>query len=144
MTVLLPTSSGTLADQFAVPEAVPASPPEVVHFTEVTATLSLAAPLIVRLAAVVETMVDPGELMFSDGGVVSCPGLAGDVGAGVGAGGVGAGVGAGAGGGLGVGVGVGAGAGVGGTGGCAGTIELSPYRSRMPAISSPVNPLAKR
>ena len=88
MTVLLPISSGTSADQFAVPEAVPASPPEVVHFTEVTATLSLAAPRMVRLAAVVETMVDPGELMFRDGGVVSDPGWDGGVGGG-GAGGVG-------------------------------------------------------
>lgn len=98
--MLFPTSSGTLADQFVVPEAVPESPKDVDHFTDVTPTLSLAVPLTVKLAEEVETTVDPGDVMFSDGGVLSGPGLAG--GAGVGAGG---GVGAG----FGVGVGIGAG-----------------------------------
>jgi hypothetical protein len=113
---LVPTSRGTLADQDVVPAATPAPPVEVVHFTAVTATLSLAVPLMAMTDALVETMVNPGDLICSAGGVVSP--FAGGAGAGVG---VGAGAGVGVGGGVGAGVGAGAGAGVGaGTGAGAG------------------------
>src|SRR5205823_174342 len=119
---------GTVADQCAVPEAMPASPPDVVHFTAATPVLSLAAPPMARVAAVVETMLVPGEVTLSDGGVVSDRGLAGGVvggGTGVGAGGgtgvgAGGGTGVGAGGGTGVGVGAG-GVGAGGVGAGGGT-----------------------
>ena len=106
VTALVPTSRGMLADQDVVPAATPASPVELVHLTAVTATLSLAVPLMAMAEALVETMVNPGDVICSVGGVVSP--FAGGAGVGVGAGaGVGAGVG------VGVGVGVGAGAGVG-------------------------------
>ena len=141
MTVVVPISSGTVADQFVVPAAAPVSPVEVLHFTAVTPTLSAATPVTLRVAAEVETIVNAGEVMVSDGGVASVPGFAGGVGAGgvgddggTGAG-AGGGVGAGAGGGVGVGVGVGAGAGFGAPD------EPLPYRLWMPAISSLVNPL---
>jgi hypothetical protein len=94
-----------LADQDAVPAATPAPPVELVHLTAVTATLSLAVPPIAMAAAVVEVMVNPGDLICSEGGVVS-PGVGG-AGVGVGAGG-GVGVGVGGGGRVGGRVGVGA------------------------------------
>ena len=105
-----------LADQEAVPAATPALPVELVHLTAVTATLSLAVPLMAMVDALVDTMVNPGDVICSEGGVVSA--FAGGAGVGVGAGagvGVGAGVGAGVGvgGGVGAGAGAGAGAGVG-------------------------------
>jgi hypothetical protein len=50
---LVPTNSGTLADQAVVPAAAPAEPEELVHLTVVTATLSLALPAIVMAAAAV-------------------------------------------------------------------------------------------
>ena len=115
MTTLVPTSRGIFADQETVPAAVPASPVELVHLTAVTATLSLAVPLMAIVDAVVDTMVNPGDWISSAGGVVS-PGAGAGVGAGLGVGvGVGVGVGgAGVGvGGAGAGVGVGAGAGTG-------------------------------
>ena len=105
----VPTNNGMFADQDVVPDAAPESPVELVHLTAATPTLSLATPLTVAVAALVETIVNPGDLICSDGGVVSLEPVGGvgpvGVGAGVGAGvgGVGAGVGAG------VGVGVGAG-----------------------------------
>src|SRR5271157_5465156 len=71
VTTLLPTRSDTLADHFVVPEAVPESPVELVHFTVATATLSLAVPLIAMEAEEVATMVNAGETILSDGGVVS-------------------------------------------------------------------------
>ena len=71
---LLPVSSGTLTDQVAVPDAAPPSPNELVHFTAVTPTLSLAVPPMAMLAEEVENIVDPGDVMVSDGGVVSAPG----------------------------------------------------------------------
>jgi hypothetical protein len=74
---LLPVKSGTLTDQIAVPDARPPSPNESVHFTAVTPALSLAVPLMVMLAAEVETIVDPGDVMLTDGGVLSAPGVAG-------------------------------------------------------------------
>lgn len=64
-----PTSSGTEADQDVVPEATPASPLEVVQATCVTPAASLAVPLTVNHAEVVETMVVPGTLMARVGGV---------------------------------------------------------------------------
>src|ERR1039458_658551 len=71
VTTLLPTSSDTLADHIVVPEAVPESPVELVHFTAATATLSLAVPLTVMEAEEVATIVNAGEPILSDGGVVS-------------------------------------------------------------------------
>ena len=73
-----------LADQDVVPAATPASPVELVHLTAVTATLSLAVPLMAITDALVEMMVNPGDLICSAGGVVSP--FAGGAGAGVGAG----------------------------------------------------------
>ena len=73
VTTLLPTRSGTLADQLRVPEAVPEYPVELLHFTAATPTLSLAVPLTAMEAEDVATMVDPGETILSDGGVVSAP-----------------------------------------------------------------------
>src|ERR1039457_7186479 len=116
VTALVPTSRGMLADQDVVPAATPASPVELVHLTAVTATLSLAVPLMVMADALVEMMVNPGDVICSVGGEVSPFGGGAGVGVGVGAGvgvGVGAGVGAGVGGGAGVGAGVGAGSGSG-------------------------------
>ena len=114
MITLVPTNRGIFADQEAVPAAVPASPVELVHLTAVTATLSLAVPLMAIVDAVVDTMVNPGDWISSAGGVVS-PGAG--AGGGVGDGGVGVGVGVGGrgvgGGGVGVGVGVGVGTGTG-------------------------------
>ena len=125
VTTLVPTRSGTLADQLAVPDAMPALPVELVHFTAATVALSLAVPLIVMLAEEVETIVDPGDLMLRDGGVVS-----GAVGGGGCAGGCAGGCGDG---------------GTRGctTGGCAGVFDLLPYRSRIPAMSSSVSPLTR-
>jgi len=97
VTTVVPTSSGTLALQAVVPEALPESPDEVVHFTAATPTLSLAVPVNENAAAVVETIVEPGDTICSVGGTVSGPE------------GVGVGGGAGAGGGVGVGVGAGVG-----------------------------------
>lgn len=74
MTTVLPTNSGTLADQAVVPEAIPESPFEVLHFTAVTPTLSLAVPAIRMDAEVVEVIVAPGVVILSDGGVVSTAG----------------------------------------------------------------------
>src|ERR1035441_1869457 len=68
---LLPTSSGTVADHLVVPEAVPEYPVELVHFTAATPTLSLAVPLIAMEAEEVDTIVNPGATILSDGGVVS-------------------------------------------------------------------------
>ena len=82
---LLPTSSGTVADHFVVPEAVPESPVESIHFTAATPTLSLAVPLTAMDAEDVATMVNPGETILSDGGVVS-PLVGGGTGVGAGTG----------------------------------------------------------
>ena len=123
MTALLPTSSGTLADHLLVPEAVPEYPVELVHFTTATPTLSLAVPLTAMEAEDVATIVNPGETILSDGGVVSP--LVG-VGVGVGAGATGVGTGAGT---TGVGTtGVGAGGWTGVVaGGAAGGATAGPY-----------------
>jgi hypothetical protein len=73
-----------------VPEAVPEPPVDVVHCTEVTPRLSAAVPVTVSDAAEVLTMVEPGEVICSEGGVVLEPvvgvaagGVAGDVDVGV-------------------------------------------------------------
>ena len=44
---------------------------DVVHVTAVTPTLSFAVPLRARVAEYAETILDPGERIVSDGGVVS-------------------------------------------------------------------------
>jgi hypothetical protein len=54
-----------------VPAAVPEYPFEVVHFTTATPTLSLAVPLTAMEAEDVATIVNPGERILSDGGVLS-------------------------------------------------------------------------
>jgi hypothetical protein len=123
-----------LADQDAVPAATPEPPVELVHLTAVTATLSPAVPLMAIAGALVEVMVNPGDLICSVGGVVSP--FAGGVGVGVGGGvgaGVGVGGGVGAGGGVGVGAGIGVGVGVG--------VAVLPYSARIPAMSSSVSPV---
>jgi len=74
VTAVVPTNSGTFADQAVVPAASPESPFEVLHFTAVTPTLSLAVPAIRMDADVVEVMVPPGVVILSDGGVVSTVG----------------------------------------------------------------------
>jgi len=102
-----------------VPEAVPEYPVEVVHFTAATLTLSLAVPLTAMEVEDVATIVNPGERILSDGGVVS---PVGGVGAGVGVG-VGVGTGVGTTGTTGVGTGVGAGI---GTVGTAGVVTAGP------------------
>ena len=68
-----PTSRGTEADHAVVPDAVPASPLEVVHRTE--ATLDEAVPLTDRADAVVATMEAGGAVITSDGGVPPPDGL---------------------------------------------------------------------
>ena len=136
VTTLLPTSRGTVADHCVVPVAVPEPPVEVLHATAVTPTLSLAVPLTAMEAEEVATIVNPGETILSDGGVVF-PLVGVGAGAGTGAGaGVGTGVGAGIGttgvgttgvGVTGVGVGVGT-TGIGVTGvGATGCATAGPY-----------------
>lgn len=68
-----PTSSGIAQDQAEVPPATPDAPVLVAQVTCVTPVLSLATPLNVITAAVVETDVAPGEVMVNVGGVVSVP-----------------------------------------------------------------------
>jgi hypothetical protein len=126
VTTLLPSNSGTLADQFVVPEAAPESPVELLHFTAATPTLSLAVPLTTMEAEDVATIVNAGDTIVSDGGVVS-PLVGGCVGVGAGVG-VGTGVGAGTGVGVGAGTGVGAGGWTGVVvGGAAGGATAGPY-----------------
>ena len=71
VTVLLPTSTGAVNDQLVVPEAVPDPPVDVVQWTEVTPTLSLAVPLIATEARDVESINEDGDVTVSVGGVVS-------------------------------------------------------------------------
>jgi hypothetical protein len=61
VTVVFPISKGTTADQFAVPDATPEPPLDVLHFTDATPTLSAAVPVTVRVDPYAETMVDPGD-----------------------------------------------------------------------------------
>jgi hypothetical protein len=67
--VLVPVTSGTLADHIAVPEAGPEPTTELVHVTDVVS--ADAVPLIVITVATVETMVEPGEVIASAGGAVA-------------------------------------------------------------------------
>ncbi len=69
--VFVPTSKGTEADQEVVPPAVPEPPVDVAHPTDTTPTLSPAVPLIEIVAALVETIEEPGEIMLTVGGTVS-------------------------------------------------------------------------
>jgi hypothetical protein len=71
--MFVPTNSVMEADHCVVPDAVPAPPVDVVHVTEVTPTLSIAVPLKVMADEATETMVEPGERIVSDGGVLSDP-----------------------------------------------------------------------
>jgi hypothetical protein len=81
VTTLVPTSKGIVADHCVVPEATPDAPVEVVHFTAVTPTLSVAVPLKTIVPEYAEAMLDPGERIANDGGVVSgvagCEGVGG-------------------------------------------------------------------
>jgi len=72
--VFVPGINGTFADHVAVPVAVPPPPVELLHVTLVV--FADAVPLTIIVAAEVETMVKPGEVIFRAGGVP-----AGDVGA---------------------------------------------------------------
>ncbi len=76
---VVPLYSWMVALQLVVPAAVPLSPVDVVHFTAVTPVLSEAVPEIVMDAAVVVTIVLPGDRIASAGGVRS-DGDDGDVG----------------------------------------------------------------
>jgi hypothetical protein len=71
VTTFVPDSNGTFADHAVVPVAVPDAPVDTVHFTLATPVLSVAVPLIAMLAAVVDTIVNPGETICRLGGVVS-------------------------------------------------------------------------
>ena len=57
VTVLVPTNSGTVADQAEVPEAMPEDPVDTDHFTDATPTLSAAVPLTASDAREVERIV---------------------------------------------------------------------------------------
>ena len=71
VTVLVPTSSDTTADQVLVPAAVPEAPVDVDQRTAVTPTLSEAVPAIVIEAVFTEMMLVPDEVIWIDGGVLS-------------------------------------------------------------------------
>jgi len=117
VTTFVPTSTGACRLQYAVPDAVPEAPVEVVHVTAVTPTLSFAVPLTAMLVEDVETIVEAGETMRSVGGVVSLP-VEGEAGA------------DGVDGGL--------------IRGLSGAVDAAAgYRLRMPAISPAVKPFAR-
>jgi len=63
---LVPGTSGTFADQLVVPVAVPVDAVELLQVTEVTSPE--AVPMIAIVAAEVETIVNPGEVIFRPGG----------------------------------------------------------------------------
>jgi hypothetical protein len=71
--VVFPISSGITADQLVVPDATPDLPLEVLQPTDTTPTLSDALPETVMLDEYTETMVEPGDTMVSEGGVMSPP-----------------------------------------------------------------------
>jgi hypothetical protein len=84
VTVVVPTISGTAADQLLVPEAAPEPPVELDQLTAVTPTLSAAVPLMVIEAEEVDTMLAAGDAMRNEGGERSgapCGGLDGGGGA---------------------------------------------------------------
>jgi hypothetical protein len=66
-----PVKRGTLTLQAVVPVAVPAPPKLLAQVIRWTPTLSLAVPLMRTEASAVETVVAPGEVIASVGGVVS-------------------------------------------------------------------------
>lgn len=74
-----PVNRGTAELQVAVPVAVPEPPKLLAQVIVVTPILSLAVPLITIEDSDVETTVEEGEVMVSEGGVVSV-GLGGVVG----------------------------------------------------------------
>ena|SRR6185436_6711753 len=71
ITVLFPMSRGTVADQTAVPLAMPEAPKLVLQFTCVTPTLSLAVPFSIAEGTEVDMVAVDGEVTVSAGGVVS-------------------------------------------------------------------------
>jgi len=74
-----PVNRGTVALHAVVPVAVPEPPKLLAQVTVVTPTLSLAVPLITIEDSAVETMFEEGDVIVSEGGVVS-PVLGGVVG----------------------------------------------------------------
>ena len=77
--VFVPVTSGTLADHAAAPLAVPELPVELLHVTLVVS--AEAVPLIATIDADVETILKPGDVIFSAGGALE--GGVGAVGVGV-------------------------------------------------------------
>lgn len=73
VTAVVPTSSGTSADQLFVPEAGPEPPVELDQCTAVTPTLSDAVPLMVIEAEEVDTTLVAGDAMRNEGGERSGP-----------------------------------------------------------------------
>jgi hypothetical protein len=71
VTVLLPISKGTVADQAVVPLARPDRPKLVLQVTCFTPMLSLAVPFNVTNIAVVDIVAVEGEVMVRLGAVVS-------------------------------------------------------------------------
>jgi len=71
VTALEPISRGIVAVHWVIPAAVPDWPVLVIQVIEVTPTLSLAVPLNTIEDEEVETEVDEGETIVSEGGVVS-------------------------------------------------------------------------
>ena len=71
VTVVFPTISGTVADQLVVPAAMPEVPKLVPQETWLTATLSLAVPVMTTDEALVEYVPAEGDRMVRVGGVVS-------------------------------------------------------------------------
>ena len=68
---MFPISRGTVADQAVVPLAIPDVPKLLLQVTCFTPTLSLAVPLSVTEAAVVDIVAVEGEAIVSAGAVVS-------------------------------------------------------------------------
>ena len=66
-----PVNRGTVTLQAVVPVAVPESPKLLAQVIRWTPTLSLAVPLMRMDASAVETVAVPGEVIASEGGVVS-------------------------------------------------------------------------
>ena len=62
----MPDNRGTLADHAVVPPAVPDAPDELLQLTVLTSLDAVPAMLID--AADVDTMVNAGEVIFSEGG----------------------------------------------------------------------------
>ena len=73
VTAVVPTNSGTSADQLFVPEATPEPPVEFDQCTAVTPTLSAAVPRMVIEAEDVDTMLAAGDAMRNEGGARSGP-----------------------------------------------------------------------